>query len=168
MNRLPQRLIRYVLIFMAVFFIVTPVFTVNINASLSDFQNTCSTQSTSEECKPLQIKDVQELVAKAISLLWSLGAVVFFLLLLFNGAVFLIGSWEDAEYILGVSIKDAKKRMTQWVVGFIMFFLSYPIMNTLLQLLVTNDTDCYASLKEPGFTFFFPDVCNKSDTDTTN
>lgn len=142
-------------VFMLTTFIIAPV-----KADLTDYQTTCSTTSISADCTPLKISDIQALVAKVLSLTWSLGAVVFFCILLFNGLVFLLGSWEDAEYILGVSIKDAKKRMTQWGTGFFMFFLSYPLMNTALNLVV-GDSDCYANLKQPGFTFFFPNVCEK-------
>jgi len=33
-------------------------------------------------------------------------------------------------------------------------------MNTMLQALVA-DTDCYATLRQPGFTFFFPTLCQQ-------
>lgn len=160
MLRLPKISIRKVLAFLMLFFIIVSFLSLPVRADIDDYRNNCSTTGISEDCLPPQISDIQVLVAKMLTTAWSLGAIAFFLILLYNGAIYLLGSWEDAEYILGASIKDVQKRMSQWGVGFFMFFLSYPLMNTILGGLVAN-TDCYSELREPGFTFFFPSVCNE-------
>lgn len=161
MLKLPKISMRKVLAFLLLFFMICSFFlSLPVRADIDDYRNNCSTTGISEDCLPPQMSDIQVLIAKLLTTAWSLGAIAFFLILLYNGLIYLLGSWEDAEYILGASIKDVQKRMSQWGVGFFMFFLSYPLMNTILGGLVAN-TDCYADLREPGFTFFFPTVCNE-------
>lgn len=160
MLKLPQSFLKNLLtVFILVCLFSTFAFTV-ANADINDYRENCSTTNVSEDCLPPQISDIQVLVAKLLTSAYYLGGLAFFLILLYNGSIYLIGSWEESEYILGASIKDVQKRMAQWGTGFFMFFLSYPLMNTILGLLVAN-TNCYEALREPGFTFFFPTVCNE-------
>lgn len=130
-----------------------------VAADLTTYQQNCSTQNITEDCIPPTISDAQGLAFKLLVSAWSLAGVIFLVLLIYNGLIYLLGSWEESKYILGASLEDVQKRMAQWGIGFFLFFLSYPLMNTMLKALV-NDGDCYASLKEPGFTFFFPEVCS--------
>jgi hypothetical protein len=71
-----------------------------------------------------------------------------------------MGYFEELKFILGASIEDAQKRMVQWGVGFILFFISYPIMNSMLKFMIGENGDCYNDLRVPGFTFIFYDICN--------
>lgn len=149
--------------FLTAFILVSLLFSFSltpVKADIDDYRQNCSTSSVNGDCMPPQLSDIQVLVAKLMTSVWSIGAVGFFLILLYNGSIYLLGSWEESEYILGASIKDIQKRMAQWGTGFFMFFLSYPLMNTILGGLVA-DSNCYTELREPGFTFFFPSVCNE-------
>lgn len=160
MLKLPPQFWQRMLTIVMLFAMVGSFFAIPVQADVTSYKQDCSTNSIVAGCQPPKISDIQTLVVKVLTAAWSLGAVAFFALLLYNGAIYLIGSLEESEYILGVSIKDVQKRMTQWGIGFFMFFLSYPLMNTILGIMV-NNTDCYAELREPGFTFFFPTVCNE-------
>lgn len=162
MIKLPQNFSRKVMTMIIICCAILSVVAAPVFADLTTYQTNCSVNGVSETCQPPSISDFQSLVAKIISTAWSLGAVVFFVLLLYNGTIYLVGSWEESKYILGASLEDVQKRMTQWGIGFFMFFLSYPLMNTLLLALVAN-TDCYAALRKPGFTFFFPTLCQQVD-----
>ena len=55
-------------------------------------------------------------------------------------------------------ISTAKKRIGLWLIGFIMYYLATPMVGVAMNALIA-DNDCFGQLRDPGFTFFFDDVC---------
>lgn len=146
---------------------VSSLFSNPVSADIKKFKETCSTNEVTEDCRPLKLSDAQILVSKILAVAWPMGALIFLVLLVINGIKYMTATSSDGA-------KEAQKKMTQWLIGIFLYFLSYPIMNTILGALV-GDSPCYEDLKEPGFTFFFPEVCNQveinnpsSTTNTTN
>jgi len=138
--------------------IVINIFTPLAVLGVSNPQTDCPANSVSVNCQPPKISDIQVFIVQMIGTAWALGGILFGGILIYNGAIYLIGNWEESKYVLGASIEDVQKRMTQWGIGFFLFFLSYPIMNSFLKFLVGN-SNCYDQLKVPGFTFVFSEVC---------
>ena len=135
--------------------LIVPVF-----ADLSNNQTKCSGFAVKEDCQPLTILDAQVLAGNMIGTAYALGGLLFLGILIYNGTIYLIGSWEEAKYILGASLEDIQKRMAQWGVGFFLFFLSYPIMNSILHNIIPPDSKCYGGFQSPVVMFVFPDVCD--------
>jgi hypothetical protein len=113
-------------------------------------------------CQPPTISDLQVTIVTVIGTMYGLVGLIFTGILVFNGMVFLIGYWEEAKYILGFSIEDSKKLMTQWMIGLLIVIIAYPIMNTLMKGIVGTTSNCYDKLNSPAFQFVFPTVCTKS------
>ncbi len=134
-------------------------FLLPVHADLAEYQENCSVNSTSEACQPPQLSDIQTLTVNLLGTVWALGGVIFMGLLIYNGMIYLLGSWEEAKYILGASLEDVQKRMVQWGISFMIFLFSYPFMNSVLKFAVA-DSECYESLQSPVVMFVFPDVCN--------
>lgn len=134
-------------------------FYISINALGTNYQETCPAGSVEPGCQPPKISDIQIFVVQLIGTAWALGGLIFGMLLMYNGTLYLMGYFEELKFIMGASIEDAQKRMVQWGVGFLLFFISYPIMNSMLKFMVGENVDCYNDLRVPGFTFIFYDIC---------
>lgn len=115
--------------------------------------------SATDNCLPPTLLDLQTSIVSLIGTGYAMIGLVFMGILIFNGVIYLIGYIEDAKYILGASIEDIQKRMTQWLVGFLMVILSYPLINGFMQLIV-GDNPCYEKLNNPTVQFIFPEVCD--------
>ena len=155
------------LLILSISFLFLIGFTVIVNALGTDYQESCSANSVDPNCRPPNFYDVQLFVVQLIGTAWALGGFIFAALLIYNGTLYLMGYFEELKFILGASIEDAQKRMVQWGVGFVLFFISYPIVHSLLKLLIGPDSDCYSDLRVPGFTFIFYDVCTQPSTTVT-
>ena len=116
-------------------------------------------------CTPPTLGDLQTMLVSLIGMAYALIGVLFMGILIFNGAIYLIGYIEDSKYILGASIEDAQKRMTQWLIGFLMVIISYPLINTFMKGIV-GTSSCYDKLNNPTVQFIFPSVCVKQATIT--
>ena len=110
-------------------------------------------------CLPPTLGDFQTSLVSLIGTAYAMVGVLFMGILLFNGMIYLIGYIEDSKYILGASIEDAQKRMTQWMIGLLMIVLSYPFVNSIMKGIV-GTSDCYSKLNNPTVQFIFPTVCN--------
>lgn len=155
------------LLILSVSFLFLIGFTVVVSALGTDYQETCSANSVDPNCRPPNFYDVQLFVVQLIGTAWALGGFIFAALLIYNGTLYLMGYFEELKFILGASIEDAQKRMVQWGVGFVLFFISYPIVHSLLKLLIGENNDCYGDLRVPGFTFIFYDVCTTTTVTAT-
>ena len=143
-----------ILLLAPVVLLVTPV-----HADLATYQQNCPYGSISIDCQAPTLTDIQTFGMNMLGTAWALGGVLFFGILIYNGLIYLLGNWEESKYILGASLEDVQKRMTQWGIGFVIFFLSYPIMNSGLKLVV-GDSACYKDLQTPAVHFIFPCVCD--------
>lgn len=107
------------------------------------------------ECQTGDLRDLQGLVIRLIYFVWAAG------IPLITGVVLLTGyqymtSGDNSELQ-----ESLKQRGGFIVVGMLLFFASQPIAAGIMNFLITNkDSACYENLNTPGFTFFFPTVCN--------
>jgi len=110
--------------------------------------------NSSEPCEPPRISEIQYLITRLIYTAWAFGGVVFMVLLVIIGGIYLTSAGDPQK------VEIAKKRAGQWVIGVFLYFLAQPITATLMRGLVSGDAECFANLQDPGFTFFFPNVCD--------
>ena len=136
-------------------------------ATYALYGKNCPIDSIDPACQPPTLSDVQTFAVTAIGMTYALMGLLFTLLLVYNGLIYLIGYWEDAKYILGASIEDAQKRMSQWLIGFLMVIISYPLINTLM-LGITGGDGCFKDLNNPTIQFIFPQVCNQVKDDSSD
>ncbi|KXK26783.1 MAG: hypothetical protein TR69_WS6001000804 [candidate division WS6 bacterium OLB20] len=131
--------------------VVLPLF-ISAEPASAQVSEPCSLES-SEPCEPPTIRELQYLVTRVIYAAWAFGGIVFMVLLVVIGGIYLTSAGDQSK------VEIAKKRAGQWVIGLLLYFLAYPISATLMQGLIAEDASCYENLRDPGFTFFFPQVC---------
>lgn len=118
----------------------------------------CAVNSSDENCLPPTLGNFQTTIVSLIGTMYSMVGFIFLGILVFNGVIYLIGNLEDAKYILGASIEDVQKRMTQWLIGFMMVLISYPLVGGFMKTIVSGN-ECYSKLNNPMVQFIFPNVC---------
>jgi len=118
--------------------------------------------NSSEPCEPPRLNEVQYLVTRLIYTAWAFGGVVFMVLLVVIGGIYLTSAGDPQK------VETAKKRAGQWVIGVFLYFLAQPLTATLMRGLVSGDANCFANLQDPGFTFFFPNVCDVQEVPPTS
>jgi len=121
----------------------------------------CPIDSIDPKCQPPTLGDLQTMAVSLIGTAYAMVGVLFVGILMFNGLIYLIGHLEESKYILGATIEDVQKRMTQWFIGLMLVILSYPVVNTLMKSIV-GSSECYANLNNPTVQFIFPTVCKKT------
>ena len=153
------KLLKISLIFSILFLLLFPV-VVFAAPTAAECQGPISSRPV--DCPPPSLGDFQTSLVSLIGTAYAMTGLLFMGILIFNGMIYLVGYIEDAKYILGASIEDAQKRMTQWLIGFLMIMLSYPLINGFMQLIVGTN-ECYSKLNNPTVQFIFPTVCKLAD-----
>lgn len=110
----------------------------------------CSTEVVDGNCQPPTLQGAEFLVVRLLYFGWLFGG--------FLWTAFLIAIAID--YFSGdpQKIQNAKKRFGLWIGGFVLYYLSVTIVEIPMKLIIA-DNECYGELRDPGFTFFFSDVC---------
>lgn len=103
------------------------------------------------DCNPPTLQQIEFIVVRVLYAAWGFGGLGWGGYLIFIGTRFFSGDPQKIE--------EAKKRITMWIVGIFLFFLAVPILSTLMGILVNDSSVCFQELTDPGFTFFFRDVC---------
>lgn len=153
-----ERILRTSLVFFSiVFMIFSPLLSIPlVNAQSTDYLASCPVGSTDLNCNPPTLIEVQYTVVRLIYATWACGGFIFLILLLLIGWTYMTSGGDSGK------IEEAKKRGGQWIIGFLLFFLSRAIVATMMRGLI-GDNPCYNTLRDPGFTFFFNDVCTDGD-----
>ncbi len=105
--------------------------------------------------EPPRLRDLEPLLVQLIYMIWALGGLLFTVLLIFIGVQYMASGGDPQKK------EELKKKGRNWLIGLVLFFVGYPIVATIYDVLevgVTNP-ECYQQVKTPGFHFFFPDVC---------
>jgi hypothetical protein len=152
-----NKLLKIFLIFSIVSSVIIPF---SIYAETLDCTGPINTRP--EGCLPPTLGDLQTTLVSLIGSIYALSGFLFMGILLFNGLIYLIGYLDDAKYILGASIEDAGKRMTQWLIGFLMVLISWPLVGGFMSMIV-GESECYDKLNNPMVQFIFPNVCDISE-----
>ena len=104
-------------------------------------------------CDPPALPDLELFAVQTLGVVWGLTGIAFFGLFIYNAYLYMFNK-----------VEDAKKRMTQWIIGLLMILFAQPVVSTVMKLIVSDTTTCYAELRQPSFTFFFPNVCTDETT----
>jgi hypothetical protein len=104
-------------------------------------------------CEPPSLPSLELLGVRVIGVVYVLTGIIFFGIFIYNSYLYMFNN-----------VENAKKRMIQWIIGFLMIMFSQPIVATVMDVMINSDAQCFESVKDPGFTFFFPQVCDDATT----
>lgn len=143
-------------------FLVTP-FAVGEVYATGAVTAPCDIDTVDPNCDPPQLQEIEYFAVRILYIIWAAGGLVFLILMIIIGFTWMTSGGDEGK------IATAKKRAGQWIVGFLLYFLSQPIVGTLMKgLIAPGDKDCFKNLNTPGFTFFFADVCTEGDQVDSN
>ncbi|MEP7103842.1 MAG: pilin [Candidatus Dojkabacteria bacterium] len=109
--------------------------------------------------KPPALQELEVLFVRVVYAIWAIVATFSFLLLVYLGYQYLISRGDVTK------ITEIRKRILNYIIGFMLVFLAVPILVTIFKLLgVNNQVKCYQGLTGGnnigiGFQFFFTDLC---------
>ena len=105
--------------------------------------------------EPPRLRDLQPMLVEMIYLIWALGGLFFTVLLMWIGFQYMTSAGDPQKK------EELKKKGKNWLIGLIIFFLGYPIVSTIYDVIGIGSAnpECYEQVDTPGFHFFFPDVC---------
>jgi hypothetical protein len=105
-----------------------------------------------QNCTPPTLRAGGFLATQAVFALWSLGGIIFMLILADMGRIYMWGEGGPEQW------QELKTRFFKWFWGFLLFFFAQPLVATLMSAILRG-SDCYEDLAIPGFYFFFESVC---------
>ncbi len=109
--------------------------------------------------RPPALQQIEIWFVRILYVIWALVGSFSFFLLVGVGYEYLIrGGTSDQELV------KLRKRIINYIIGFVLVFLAIPILTTVFKLLgVNNQVACY-NVQLPGFQFFFQNVCTGNET----
>jgi len=163
-NSRTAKFFRYFQLLLVVFmFFVSPILTTNarFDAKAQDIVSTpCPVDFVDPNCEPPRIQSLEIIAVRLLYTAWACGGLLFLILLVYVGFLYMTSAGDQGK------VETAKKRGGQWIIGILLFFFSQPIVATFMRGLISDNTDCFNDLRDPGFTFFFVDVCTSGDSVT--
>lgn len=114
-----------------------------------------SAQSLGTADAPPRLRDLEPLLVQIIYIVWAMGGLIFTVLLMIIGFRYMTSMGDPQKQ------EEIKKKGKNWIIGLIIFFIGYPIVLTIYNVIGIGETNeqCYSKIVTPGFHFFFPDVC---------
>jgi len=109
--------------------------------------------------KPPALQQIEVWFVKILYVIWALvGSFSFFLLVVLGYQYILRGGTTDTQLV------ELRKKIINYIVGFILVFLAVPILATIFRLLGVNTQAACYDVNMPGFQFFFTSVCTGNET----
>lgn len=112
----------------------------------------CPSGTFCRPCDPPSLPNMELFIVQALGVVWALTGLIFFGLFIYNSYLFMFNK-----------IEDSKKRMVQWIIGLLMILFAQPLVATVMKLIITDKSTCYEELRQPTFTFFFPNICTEPE-----
>jgi len=129
---------------------------VNARGPNQDGKFTCTYAGVTYFATPIppKLQNVQFLVVKIVYAIWAFMAGISFVFLIGVGYDYLIrGGTSDTE------LTKLRKRISNYIIGFVLVFLSLPILTTVFNVLGVNTKVACFNVAMPGFQFFFSNLC---------
>lgn len=101
---------------------------------------------------PPTFADIGDFLVRIIDLIFALGGVFFFVILLIIGFQWL-SSAGDEELL-----QQLRERLTAWLIGFVVFFMSVAIVTFIYDIFGVQD--CRGNRVAPGFNLVFNEPCS--------
>lgn len=118
--------------------------------------NPCDPGQVEAECDPPSFRDIEVTVASCVTSSWALAGMIF-------GYYFISNIVSPYFSMDPNKMSDASKAFWPWLAGFIMFFLTNPLLASFMRMLINTEEECYGASAVPGFSVFFPTVCTEGD-----
>ncbi len=161
-SRLNNIIRRLQLILLLLFFVSMPLLSVVTGRVGADTNTTvittpCPTDRFVADCEPPRLQELEVIAVRLLYAAWACGGIIFMVMLVLIGYTYMTSAGDQGK------VESARKRGGQWIIGFLLFFFSQPIVATLMKGLISGNTTCFKDLTDPGFTFFFNSVCTNGD-----
>ncbi len=101
--------------------------------------------------EPPRISDIQDMLVRVIDVFYAFGGIIFLVLALVIGFQYMTAAGDDEK------LGEVKQRITYWVIGFFLYFMSYAIVLFVYNLFEVKD--CNDNLVKPGFHLIFSEAC---------
>ncbi len=102
---------------------------------------------------PPTLQQIEIWVRKIIYYVWLLVGTYSFLMLVYLGYQYMLTRGDVTK------ITEIRKRIINYIIGFLLVFLAVPILSTVFRVLgIDRSVDCY-DVAMPGFQFFFANLC---------
>jgi len=113
--------------------------------------------------RPPKLQEIELLFVKVLYSIWALAASLSFLFLVILGYQYLLrGGTSDEELV------KLRKRIINFIAGFLLVFLAVPILSTVFRLLgIDNSVKCY-NVSMPAFQFFYANLCTDPNNVVAN
>lgn len=113
-----------------------------------------STEIADASARPPYLSVIQVWFVRFIYILWAAAGVVFTGILMWLGFKYMTSFGNE------VALAEVVKGFRKWLIGLALIFLSYPVLNTVFNVLPINrSNNCFSQISMPGFQFFFPQAC---------
>jgi len=108
---------------------------------------------------PPTLQQIEIWFVRILYIIWAVIASFSFVLLVVLGYQYILrGGTTDTQLV------ELRKRIINYVIGFILVFLAVPILTTVFRLFgVNTEAECY-DVNMPGFQFFFDNICTGNET----
>lgn len=104
--------------------------------------------------RPPTLRVLEVWFVRILFAIWALSGIVFTFILISIGVEYMFSFGNE------VAVGKVIKRFQNFLLGFVLVFLSYPLLNTFFNILPINDeSQCFEQINMPGFQFFFPQAC---------
>ena len=103
---------------------------------------------------PPSLRVLEFWFVRVLYAIWAFSGIIFTFILIFQGFRYMTSLGNS-----GV-IEDVMKRIRYWLIGLVLVFLSYPILNTVFGAIGLSDTECFNDIQMPAFQIFFPNACD--------
>lgn len=112
---------------------------------------------------PPRLRSLEPILVQIVYMIWAFGGLIFTVLLMVIGFQYMISMGDPQKQ------EELKSRGKNWIIGLIIFFIGYPIILTVYNVIGIGDTnsECYEDIKTPGFHFFFPSICTDPEAGST-
>lgn len=121
------------------------------------FVQDCPPGEISDNCNPPTLQQVEFIAVRLVYFIWGGAGLLFFFFLARAGFIYLYSGNDPGK------IEEVRGMIVRWFLGLFLLFFSRPIVATVMSELVGESSACFANLQDPGFTFFFNDVCTEGD-----
>ena len=122
----------------------------------TDFLESCPPGVVSDTCQPPTLQQIEFTLVRLLYALWGSAGIIFLGLAIYNGFQYMFAGGEEEK------LRELRGKAIQWLVGLFLIFLAVPIVSTIMKIFIA-DGQCFGQLRDPGFSFFFPDVCTQGD-----
>lgn len=115
------------------------------------------TSDPDPDCYPPTLQSGEFIAVRAMFFIWAFAGILWTVFLIRVGMMYYLSYGQPDK------ISEAHGQGVRWGIGFFILFIGRALVATIMGELVDAGPGCYEKLDDPGFTFFFSEVCTDGD-----